>query len=72
MSKVSYANLKLKTKAEVSTFEFEGQTIEVLNYLPIDEKYDLIMITLQQAEEDGIYNSLKLDFHFHLNLMSFS
>lgn len=69
MSKVSYANLKLKTKVDVNTFEFEGQTIEVINYLPVEDKYDLVMITLQQAEEDGIYNSLKLDFHFHLNLV---
>ena len=68
-NKISYANLKLKTDTSVNTFEFEGNTIEVLKYLPIEDKYDLIMITLQKAEEDGIYNQLKLDIYFHLHLV---
>ena len=69
MSKVSYANLKLKVDTSVDTFDFNNQTIEVLKYLPIEDKYDLIMITLQKAEEDGIYNDIKLDMYFHLNLV---
>ena len=69
MSKVSYANLKLKTKTDVLTFDFEGEQIEVLQYLPISDKYDLIMITLQKAKEGNIYNQLKLDMFFHLHLV---
>jgi hypothetical protein len=69
MSKVSYSSLKLKKDNTVSTFEFEGQEIEVLNYLGVEEKYDLIMVTLQKAEEDGIYNQLKVDMFFHLHLI---
>lgn len=69
MAKISYANLKLKPDTSVSTFDFEGNTVEVLNYLPIEDKYDLVMITLQKAEEDGIYNQLKLDVYFHLHLV---
>ena len=69
MSKVSYANLKLKPVNTTSTFEFCGQQVEVLNYLPIEDKYDLVMITLQKAEQDGIYNPLLLDLYFHLHLV---
>lgn len=69
MAKVSYANLKLKVNKEVKTFNFMEQEIEVLQYLPIEDKYDLIMITLQNAEEAGIYNPLKLEVHFALNLV---
>lgn len=69
MSKVSYANLKLKVDNSVNTFNFRGNEIEVLNYLPIDDKYDLVMITLQKAEENGIYNPLKLEMYFHLHLI---
>lgn len=69
MAKVSYANLKLKTNTDVNTFEFQGQTIEVLKYLPIDDKYDLVMIALQKAEQDGIYNPILLDLYFHLYLV---
>ena len=68
-NKVSYANLNLKIDTSVTTFDFCGQTVEVLKYLPADEKYDLLMITLQEAEEDGIYNDFKLDVFFHLNLV---
>ena len=66
MAKVSYANLKLKVDQRVETFDFGGQSIEVKQYLPIEDKYDLIMIALQKAEEDGIYNPVKVQLYFEL------
>lgn len=69
MAKVSYANLKLKPVNTFSAFAFGGQQVEVLNYLPIEDKYDLVMITLQKAEENGIYNPILLDLYFHLHLV---
>lgn len=69
MSKVSYANMKLKIDKQVDTFDFGGNKIEVLKYLPVEDKYDLIMITLQKAEENGAYNPLKIDIYFHLHLI---
>lgn len=69
MAKVSYASLKLKTKTDVKTFDYEGNTIEVLQYLPFEDKYSLIMIALQNALEEGIYNPLRLDMYFHLFLV---
>ena len=41
----------------------------MLQYLPIEDKYDLIMITLQKAKENGIYNDLKLDMYFALHIV---
>lgn len=67
--KVPYSNLKLKVDKSFDTFVFCGSTIEVLKYLPTEDKYDLIMITLQKAEENGIYNEMKLDIYFHLHLI---
>lgn len=69
MEKITYASLKLKTKTDVQSFDFEGNKIEVLQYLPFEDKYSLIMITLQNAYEEGIYNPLKLDMYFHLYLV---
>ena len=69
MAKVSYANLKLKIDTTVSTFDFNGSEVKVLNYLPVENKYDLIMITLQKAKENNIYNPLKLDMYFNLHLV---
>ncbi len=67
--KVSYANMKLKTNTAVNTFQFCGQKIEVLKYLPASDKYDLLMITLQKSLEGNIYNEFKLNLYFELNLV---
>lgn len=67
--KVSYANMKLKTNTDVNTFDFAGQTIEVLKYLPASDKYDLLMVTLQKSIEEGAYNEFKLNLYFELNLV---
>lgn len=69
MAKVSYSNMKLKTDTSVNTIDFNGTKIEVLKYLPIEEKYDLISITMQNALENGVYNGLKLDMYFHLYMV---
>lgn len=68
MAKVSYANMKLKVNNEIKTFDFNGNEIEVLSYLPIEDKFDLVMVTLQQSLINGIYNSVKLEMYFNLNL----
>lgn len=68
-NKISYANLKLKTDTTVNTFDFNGNQIEILKYLPIEDKYDLVMITLQKAKQNNIYNPIKLDMYFHLHLV---
>ena len=69
MAKVSYTNLKLKLNNEIKEVEFNGQKIEVLQYLPIEEKYSLVNITLQKAREGAVFNPIKLDMYFHLNLI---
>ena len=69
MAKISFTNLKLKINNSVKTFKIGDSEIEVLQYLPIEDKYDLIMITLQQAEEEHIYNPIKLEMYFNLFLV---
>ena len=68
--KISYANMKLKTNTNVKTFDFCGQKVQVLQYLPAQDKYDLLMITLQKSlENGGTYNEFKLNLYFELNLV---
>ena len=69
MAKVSFASLKLKVKDEVKKINISDKEIEVKQYLPATDKYDLIMISLQQSKENGIYNDFKLDMFLHLNLV---
>ena len=65
MSKVSYLNLKLKTDTSTETIDWNNNSIEIKQYLPIEEKYNLVMVTLQEAKESNIYNPLKIDLFFH-------
>ena len=69
MAKTTYASLKLKTDTSVKEIEFNGNKIEVLQYLPIDDKYSLVNITLQKSKDGSIYHPLKKDMYFHLNLV---
>ena len=69
MAKITYTSLQLKTNTDVKTVDFNGHSIEVLQYLPIEDKYDLITITAQNALQDGIYHPLLLDELFHLYLV---
>ena len=69
MEKIEYGNLFLSTSEETTDFSFKGQNISVKKYFPISEKYDVIMITLQKSYEDGIYNPIKLDQYFMLNMI---
>ncbi len=69
MVKVSFANLKLKVNKDVNTIDFNGTKIEVLKYLPISDKKDLIDITLQKSEEDGIYDPVRMEMYFNLYIV---
>ena len=69
MAKISYTSLKLKTDTSVKTIDFNNVKIDVLQYLPAEEKYDMLNITLQKSREGSIYNPLKKDMFFHLHLV---
>lgn len=64
----NYSDLNLKTNTKGITFKFQDQEIEIFEYLPLEYKYDVIMCSLHDADERGVYNYIKLDAYFHLNL----
>ena len=66
---MNYSDLKLKVKEGKNVFRVGDQEVEVLQYLPILDKIDLIDIALQKAEEDLGYNELKLEMYFNLNIV---
>ena len=67
MSKITYSSLKLKINNEVN--KVEGTDIEVLKYLPVEDKVSLINIALQNSREGSIYNTALLDAFFHLYIV---
>lgn len=69
MAKITYSSLKLKMKDEIKEIDFNGNKIEVKQYLPISDKIDLVDITLQKSQEERLYNPLKVNMYFHLHLI---
>ena len=69
MAKVAFSTLKLKQNKNVKTFKFADKEIEVLQYLPASDKYDLIMSTLQESNVDNVFNEFLKEVYFNLNLV---
>lgn len=69
MASINYKNLNLKKVVNSKSFDFNGQKIEILDCISIEDMYDIVMITLQKSAEGGIYNPIKLDIFYHLNLV---
>ena len=73
MAKIAFSKLGLtKDKLdEFQTVEFNDQTVEVKQYLPIAEKAELISRVLNNSGDDdaGYYNNLKLDMWLALEIV---
>ena len=63
MAKVPYSKLKCKTNEEIKTISFNDETIEVKQYLPIQEKLSLIgrVIELAHDQDYNYSNPVKAD-----------
>ena len=66
---VDFKDLNLERKLSNKTVDINGYEIHVLQYLPIDEKDDLIEITLNKSLDNGVYNPVLLDKYFNLNIL---
>ena len=70
MAKVSLTKLGLKVNQDIKTIEFNGQTIEVKQYLPINDKLNLIANVLNQSADDNNFaNPIKLNVFTSLEIV---
>ena len=72
MAKASFSKLQLTKNNEVKTFDFNGQTIEVKQYLPIEEKISMFETILSSATRDtsaGYYNITEINFWIDLEII---
>ena len=71
MAKIPFTKLKCKINDSVSHVEFNGETIEVKQYLPIQEKLKLIgNVVIQAHEQDENYsNPVKADVFTDLEIV---
>ena len=66
---MKYSDLNLKINTNTNIAKIGDKEIKVLQYLPLEDKIDLIQIALQKSEENGIYNEMKLDMYFNLYIV---
>lgn len=66
---MNFKDIKINTVDNYNTFIFNKQEIKVLKYLPIEEKFDLIMTAIQKSNVNGVYNDIKLEVFFDLNIV---
>ena len=57
MAKLSFSKLGLKTNQDIVNVEYNGQTIEVKQYLPMNDKLELVSSVIEDAA-----NSSELSF----------
>lgn len=72
MAKIAFTKLGLTKAAEsaTKTVEINGQPIEVKQYLPINDKLDLIANVLNQSADDNNFaNPIKLDVFTSLEIV---
>ena len=66
---MKFADIKKPLNKKTKIVNIDGNDITIKQNLTTNEVYDLVMITLQEAREDYMYNLLKLDVFFHVNLV---
>lgn len=73
MAKVAFSKLKCKISDEVKVINFNDISIEIKQYLPIQEKLKMISeIIVDSYEEDNNYlNPLKIKTFFEVKLIEF-
>lgn len=72
MTKVSFKNLGLKMNQEVKVINFNEQEIEVKQYLPVNDKLELIsrVINKTSASDDNNFaNPVKIGMFFALEII---
>ena len=69
-NKVGLTKLGLKKNTDINTINWNNQTIEIKEYLPIQEKLDLIgRIINQSLDDNNFVNPARLDIFMTLEIM---
>lgn len=70
MAKIPFTKLALTKNTEVASFDWNGQIIEVKQYLPIQEKLELIASVLNQCQdENNFINEAKIALFMDLEMV---
>ena len=62
MANITFSKLNLKKKEEIKTIKFNEQEIEIKQYLPIQDKLDVIFNAISKTEDENkFFNPVKLE-----------
>lgn len=72
MAKVAFSKLGLKINNTVNSITWNGQTIEVRQYLPHNDKLRLITDVMNKAADDNLFmNPAKVDMFLDLGILEY-
>ena len=70
MANVAFSKLNLKKKEEIKTIKFNEQEIEIKQYLPIQDKLDVIYNAISKTEDENrFFNPVKLECYCTLEII---
>lgn len=70
MAKLAFTKLGLSKNQEVKIIEFNGQDIEVKQYLPVNDKFEVIgNIINRSADDNNFANPLKVEIFTALEII---
>lgn len=69
LKKVAFSTLKLKVPKEYRNFTFLDRTIQIITYLPVGEKRDIIETAYQKAAVGLNFNPILFSIYFLLNIV---
>lgn len=70
MAKLAFSKLGLKVNNEIKTIEFNEQTIEVKQYLPVNDKLELISNVINASADDNNFaNPVKIAIFTTLEIL---
>jgi hypothetical protein len=70
MAKIALTKLGLKPNIEIKTIEWNGQNVEVKQYLPIEAKLDLISdIANKSLDDNSYYNPARIKIFIRLEII---
>lgn len=71
MAKLAFTKLGLSKNQEIKIVEFNGQDIEVKQYLPVNDKFEVIgNIINRSADDNNFANPLKVEIFTTLEIIS--
>ena len=70
MAKIALTKLGLKPNAEIKTIDWNGQNVEIRQYLPIEAKLDLISdIANKSLDDNPYYNPARIKIFIRLEII---